>query len=205
MNRKVFGISLPRTGTSSLAVAFRHLDFHTAHYLTEADYEYIHEYDFANDFPIPLRYKELDERFPNSKFIFTARPSESWLDSYELHLSRTKHISDGNWQDYNLSLFGTLDFDRKHFKNVYMKHWEDVLEYFKGRADDLLILDFPYRLKSWNDICDFVEVKLPDDVLEFPNKCGSYSISNPFCPDNEDRRTDEQWKRYNSPRKRRRA
>ena len=191
---RIFGVSCPRTGTSSLAYAIRKLGLNTGHYFSEEWYRHIHEYEFANDFPITFRYKELDERFPGSKFIYSDRPVDDWLKSYELHLERTGHLTIGNWQEYNKEMFGGTKFDKEHFRKVFLNHREEVFEYFKDRPDDLLVLKMPYDIKSWGEIARFIGVPYPKGVhiKAFPHKCGSYSESNPWCP-SVDRKSDPAW------------
>jgi len=190
---KFFGVSLPRTGTSSLAYAVKHLGLYTAHYLPESTYAHIHMYDFANDFPIPLRYKELDKRFPNSKFIYTDRPVEDWLKSYETHLNRTGGVTIGNWQEYNTEIFGSTKFDKEHFREAFLNHREKVMEYFKDR-EDFLVLAMPYSKHTWEELCRFMGLNYPKryNPKAFPHKCGSFSESNPWCP-YEDRKRDPSW------------
>ena len=192
--QRIFGISFPRTGTSSLAYAIRKLGWNTRHYLSERDYQYIQSYEFANDFPITFRYKELDDRFPDSKFIYSDRPVEDWLKSYETHLQRTGDVTMGNWQEYNRHMFGSTKFDKEHFREVFLKHREEVFEYFKDRPDDLLVLNMPYDVKEWTEICIFLGAEPTKwvRIKAFPNKCGSYSESNPWCP-RENRKLDPRW------------
>ena len=190
--RKYFGISLPRTGTSSLAYAIRELGLVTRHYLHKRELSELPYVDFANDFPIPLIYKELDKRFKDSKFIFTDRNVDEWLESYELHWERTGHLTVGNWDEYNLEMFGTLKFDKEVFREAFLRHREDVFSYFKDRPNSLLVLDMPYTAEEWSEICKFIGVK-PTIGGNFPHKCGSYSVSNPWCPRDE-RKPDPVWR-----------
>jgi hypothetical protein len=192
ISRKFFGVSLPRTGTSSLAYAIRELGLVTEHYLHKRDLDILPRVDFANDFPIPLIYKQLDEQFKGSRFLFTDRNVDDWLDSYELHWERTGHLTIGNWHEYNMEMFGTLKFDRKVFRNAFLRHREDVFEYFKDRPEALLVLDMPYTAESWKEICKFIGVK-PTVYGGFPHKCGSYSVTNPHCPRDE-RNPDPVWR-----------
>lgn len=179
--KKFFGVSMPRTGTSSLAYAIRVLGLNTSHYLPKWDYAQINIYEFANDFPITFKYKELDERFPGSGFIYSDRPVDDWLKSYELHWERTGHLTVGNWDEYNMEVFGTLKFDKEIFREAFLNHRAEVFEYFKDRPDDLLVLEMPYQHHAWSHLSTFIGIK-PPKVLTFPHKCGSFSTSNAHCP-----------------------
>ena len=44
-------------------------------------YAMVEQFDAFEDNPWPLLYRELDERFPGSKFILTRRPTENWINS----------------------------------------------------------------------------------------------------------------------------
>jgi hypothetical protein len=186
---KYFGISFPRTGTSSLEFAMKKLGFNTRHYLIREDYQLISRLDFVNDFPIPLRFRQLDEMFACSKFIFSDRPVEAWLKSYETHWRRTGHLTCSNWDTYNKEAFGTLTFNKDLFAERFLQHRKDVFEYFKDRPEDLLVLDMPYKKDAWEKLTNYV--KVPDYqkqkvlLLGFPHACGSYASSNGWCPSSE--------------------
>jgi len=185
MSTKYFGISLPRTGTSSLHYAMYRLGLKGLHYLWDMDYDLIQRLDFANDFPISLRYKELDKKFAGSKFIYSDRPVDEWVKSYETHWQRTGHLTCGKWDVYNKEAFGTLTFDRDTFAERFLKHREEIFKYFKGR-DDLLVLEMPYTKAAWGLIIEYVGVpeKKKQQVISlgFPHACGSYASSNGWCP-----------------------
>ena len=75
---KIFGIGYSKTGTTSLTKALRilgynalHFPIHTMKHSSEKlnlRYEKLWRQAYS-DTPIPLFYKELDKRFPGSKFI----------------------------------------------------------------------------------------------------------------------------------------
>lgn len=186
MYNKFFGISLPRTGTSSLNRAMTSLVSSCRHYMDKRTFEgTIDTWRFANDFPISLWYKDLDKRFPGSGFIYPNRNVEEWLDSYEIHWSRTGHLTIQNWDEYNMEVFGTLKFDRKTFRDAFLRHQDEVFSYFHNR-DDLLVLDMPYTDRAWKQLCRFVGVAKSD--RSFPNINGSYASENPWCPRSEVRK-----------------
>ena len=92
---KIFGIGLSKTGTTSLYAAlhilgfragtFRHMKALGLEDWFKGDFtkDYLQEYDAVTDAPLTTMYPELDERYPNSRFILTLRPVESWLVSIE--------------------------------------------------------------------------------------------------------------------------
>ena len=81
MKNKIFGIGLSRTATTSLANALKEINIDIIHYPTSKAKMYSNAKDGACDLPVAVYYKELDKKFPNSKFIYTIREKEGWLDS----------------------------------------------------------------------------------------------------------------------------
>src|SRR4030095_6669082 len=88
---KIFGIGLSKTGTTSLANALQILGYKTrdnigvtnyvAGDLSSIDLDLVGAFDALTDTPIPSFYRELDKRFPGSKFILTVRARDEWLTS----------------------------------------------------------------------------------------------------------------------------
>ena len=79
---KVFCIGFHKTGTTSLELALKKLGYRVtgsfgtkdpdiAEKVHEMAYAMVPEYDAFEDNPWPILYRELDERFPGSKFILT--------------------------------------------------------------------------------------------------------------------------------------
>ncbi len=146
--RKIFGIGLPRTGTTSLVHALNVLGFPSRHacHFTE-------HFDSAvgfTDTPLWSDYREIDARFPGSCFIHTTREVEGWLDSLEKsHVVRffNRYVSDAkrsardevNHRCYT-RVFGTDEYDRDRFREAFAQHTEGVREFFESR-NELLVLD----------------------------------------------------------------
>ena len=139
---KIFGLGLSRTGTTSLAYALKEIGINIVHYPMSEAQLFDPENDGACDIPVIAHYKELDKTFPNSKFIYTFREKEDWLDSMAKYLPRKKNWATSTWQTQNrMAVYGQTDFDRNAFAKRYDFHDTNVREYFKGRKQDLLILD----------------------------------------------------------------
>lgn len=171
---KIFGIGLSRTGTVSLTTALKILGYNVIHAprpaCMPALYHTLLDYDGATDSCIAHNYKELDEAFPNSKFILTTRTLKPWLESYKNFLQNWR---DFEWDeiDMQLSLYGSLKFDVELYKKGYIKHHADVFSYFKDRPNDLLVIDFSVD-DNWRKICQFL-VRIPDYPFPHNNK-GNY-------------------------------
>ena len=168
---KYFGIGLSKTATSSLRDAFAILGMQAKHYLREEEFRQMGKQDFYNDLPIPMRYKELDNTFPNSKFIYTERNIDEWLDSCKAHWIKKGHVTSQNWPEYRIELFGQLHYDPDVFRRTYTEHKLGVLEYFKNR-DDLIIMDICAG-DGWNVLCPFIGKAVPQVPFPHRNKTRS--------------------------------
>lgn len=174
---KVFCIGFMKTGTTTLNRALSILGYRVSHnswkwlkMICKNDWKGIQEkmdaWDAVEDNPIPLIYKELDALYPGSKFILTEREPEKWYNSVSYHvgdLSSPMH----EW------LFGRGKGlprnDKKHALNVFVKHRENVIEYFKDRPDDLLIIDIT-KIENWDTICTFLGEEIPETAFPHANR-----------------------------------
>src|SRR3990172_8161285 len=138
--KKIFGIGLPKTGQSSLAMAMWILGHKTVQYPYNASQ--IQNNDFSLDLPVVIQYKKLDKKYPNSKFILTTRDLDSWLKSMRNHYRRYPASKRYKQQlMFRLKFWGTVNFNKKLMTKKYYEHIEDVNKYFKGREKDLLIIN----------------------------------------------------------------
>jgi hypothetical protein len=159
---KIFGIGLTRTGTTSLTEALKILGYSAVH--CPMSYDEIGKYDASTDTPVAARFKFLDLLYPNSKFILTTRDINSWIES-AAYLQRS--CDDPLWKLETRSiLWKSLVFDKEKFIQGYHKHHSKVLEYFKSRHTDLLILDLKQSNK-WEILCRFLNKSIPS--IEYPN------------------------------------
>jgi len=175
---KIFGIGFHKTGVSSLAIALKILGFRTnkgvlplrelmnkQEYIEllknkeyQIYYDVLENYDATLDNPWYILYKELDQKFPNSKFILTIRDDNKWLDS-------AKNFFSGNKNEIHQIIYGVTHIESNEdlYLNRYKKHNQEVLKYFKGRENDLLILNWENG-DGWKELCSFLNkpiVKLP--------------------------------------------
>lgn len=174
---KIFCVGLQRTGTTSLNKALNILGYNSIHgpyqLFNSVDDPLISRFDAFTDNPIPLLYKKLDSKFPNSKFILTTRDIDTWLESVEWLFERGYSAYKRNkYPEINRihkSLYGRETFDRIAFKDKWLEHKEDVLNYFKERKSDLLILDQSQNF-NWNELCNFLNQPVPDTPFPYKHK-----------------------------------
>ena len=179
---KIFGIGLSKTGTTSLTKALEVLGYKSIHHpqnwvtindgKLQFDYQQVDNYDTFTDIEIARFYKELDRRYPGSKFILTTRNMDSWLNSCKNHLHPYNQYGDSLnlllEQIYGSTVYSTDE----EFKQAYLKHYNDVLDYFNDRSDDLLILDVNSEQK-WEQICQFLGHQVPKQAYPIANKASS--------------------------------
>ena len=168
-NKKIFGIGLFKTGTSSLGDALSELGYKTSSDFIKLGIsedvfwdvnssdgfkpyfsiikKYLKNYDAFSDSPWLYLYRELDEWYPNSKFILTIRDPE------KLAISDIKM-----WKR-----MGRKPKSKDEYIERYNKHVKNVKEYFKNRPNDLLILDVSSP-NVWKELCNFLDIK------NIPNK-----------------------------------
>jgi hypothetical protein len=147
---RVFGIGLHKTGTTSLAQAFRIMGLDAAHWESPHWARYIWqemketgssrtlEMHYALcDLPIPLLYEQLDAAYPGSRFILTVRDEDAWINSIRVHWQamRQDWNNDVFSNEIHRELYGTTEFDEQIFRERYRRHNDDVMCYFHGRSD----------------------------------------------------------------------
>jgi hypothetical protein len=150
---KIFGIGLSRTGTTSCYYLMKEFGFTAVHY--PSSMQEIDEHFFCNDTPISARFEELDQLYPNSKFVYTIRSVHKWASSCVMRFSNPKRLDVIRsmphqlkwWYDYgDLNLYerdmvGVATVTEEELVVGYRKHDQRVRSYFKDRPSDLLILD----------------------------------------------------------------
>lgn len=173
---KIFGIGLSKTGTTSLAHALEILGYKTKDYpgitryragdLASIDLSVVDAHDALTDTPIPSFYRELDRQYPNSKFILTVREKDGWLKSCKKQFN--EKLAARQNEAHNqlfMDLYGCVVFDEEKFSRGYDRFVSGVLEYFKDRPQDLLVLDITSG-EGWEKLCPFLGRPIPD--IPFP-------------------------------------
>ena len=170
---KIFGIGLNKTGLTTLTRALIILGYRGAQHPSPTKYANIRHDDFIVDMPVPYRYRELDVRFPGSKFILTVRTDlEEWWASAE---NQHRKEEDAGYElpgwhfEYRMQSYGTIDFDKELHTLFYARHHAEVLSYFRHRMSDLLVLDF-FSGDGWEPLCKFLGKPVPDERFPHLNK-----------------------------------
>ena len=188
MNPKIFCIGFHKTGTTSLELAlimlgirvtgsFGTKDPDIAQKVHSMAYAKVAEFDAFEDNPWPILYRELDDKFPGSKFILTRRPAAAWIRSMvkdfaltETPMRRWIYGEDAGCPEGNEDTYIAR----------YERHNKEVLDYFAARPNDLLVFDLP-KGDGWNKLCPFLGHDIPDEPFPHANKASlSRKIKNYF-------------------------
>lgn len=151
-------------------------------------------------FSCPDTFKYLDKAYPGSKFILTVRDdAEQWYQSLiKFHiklfgegeriptsedLKNAEYVRKGFM--YNmLKLYNTSDSD-PYNKDIliahYEKHNQEILNYFKDRPDDLLVLNVS-KADDYKRFVKFIGVESPFSQFPWENKTSNFSITLLFQP-----------------------
>lgn len=166
-----------KTGTTTLNRALSILGYRVSHNswqwlysIMRNDWEKVSklalEWDALEDNPIPLIYKELDQLFPNSKFILSTRESDAWYQSVSYHIGNL--ISPMHEWLFGLGK-GLPMKDKNHAIAVYETHQKAVRDYFQSRPNDLLIIDVT-KTQNWDAICTFLGEPIPKEAFPHANQ-----------------------------------
>lgn len=175
---KVFGIGLPKTGTTSLGYCFRRFGF--KHRTFDMDLAVLvkrnelapvfaeaEKFETFEDWPWFAIYRELDQRFPRSKFVLTTRKdTATYVKSLQGHHEREGIRSEDfvkpHWWD---EVFGVepREWDYEFSARRYERHNREVLEYFGDRIGKDLIVVCWEQGDGWAELSRFLGKKCPDE------------------------------------------
>lgn len=195
MFNKIFNFGFPKTGTTSLNQALNMLGFKAIHNPKNFRQQAMEgQYHFDRDDWQALTnfgehfYPQLDQAYPNSKFILTIRDEEAWLQSWQKQIGESSGDEIGarwawtrklrTWErgvkrilEYDtrithkyarIDIFGTYRFHAERCLYVYRLHQKNAREYFQERPQDFLIMNIPAG-DGWEKLCPFLEIeKIPE-------------------------------------------
>jgi hypothetical protein len=175
---KIFGIGFHKTGTKSLATALQELGYRVtgpdwidnrniAREACALAFNLLKEFDAFQDNPWAVLYRELDQNCPGSKFILTLRPTDQWLASVVRYFGH-KNTPMRKW----IYGVGHPAGNEAIYRERYERHNSEVLEYFKDRPDDLLILRITEG-EGWQPLCSFLKRKVPQRRFPHVNSAGA--------------------------------
>ncbi len=181
--RKVVGLGLARTGTTSLHNALVLAGLNSAPssaVLLDAvgaverlDLGFLAGHDAFFDNPVPFLARELDSVLPDARFVITWRPCDEWLGSMQWLFGpgmerldrRTRRLG----HHVHRVVYGTDRFDENVLAEIHGQHYEWLRSWSKDR-DDVLWLDLRDGL-DWEPLSGFIDVVPPE--LPFPHSNSS--------------------------------
>lgn len=186
--KKVFGIGISRTGTTSLSKALRRLGYDTIHaplsIIKRVDGKIVlnekavMHYEALTDSTVAFMYKELDAAFPDAKFILTVRDVERWL----LSMRRVQKVRlivrmiPKTNQLFREAFGENYLYDEAAMRAKFLKHIQEVTAYFAGR-NNLLVMDFAAG-DGWEKLCRFLGRPVPDTPFPHNNNKSLVTFSN---------------------------
>jgi hypothetical protein len=153
--------------------------------------EYCKTAEFFQDVPFskPFTFIALDQAYVNSKFILTIRDDpEQWYNSItKFHgkkwgmngkiptqedLKQASYISKGRPWEMNRLTY-TTPADDPYQKDIliqsYIDHNNSVIEYFRHRPDDLLVLNVAKK-GAYKKLCEFLGKPVTQEEFPWKNK-----------------------------------
>lgn len=191
---KVFGIGWAKTGTKTLGECLTILGYnHQSRRLDLAEdlrtgdlsriLALVRQKDSFEDWPWLLLYREFDQAFPSSRFILTQRNPERWLRSYQ-NLLEEANQSTKQLNEIRSLLYG-LPFPNvspEQLQERYLRHNQEVVDYFKDRPQQLLIIDWESG-DGWQSLCKFLGKGIPQAPFPHANR-GNYTPLQSFLATN---------------------
>lgn len=170
--RKVFGVGLNKTGTTTFAtcmqsLGYRHMGYRLdlLRHFRAGNYEEIFavtdRYQSFDDWPYPLMYKLLADRYPDARFVLTVRADpEAWFESLCRHSRRSHPLSNARRFVYG---YRYPDNAKAHHIDFYLRHNAAVQAHLGSRVKVLCWENGD----GWNELTSFLGISPPD--LPFPH------------------------------------
>lgn len=149
--RKVIGVGLNKTATKSLAQCFKYMGYRNHSYSLEAFELYqqrnwlalfarMDQNDSFEDWPWPLMYKEIDQRYPDARFILTVRKNpQAWYRSLCKMAVRMGPLNDFEKHIYGYNMPQAAQESHIAF---YEQHNAAVRSYFADKPGKLIEICF---------------------------------------------------------------
>jgi hypothetical protein len=178
---KVIGLGLNKTGTKTLQCALRRLGYERLASCRRdllLDYRngdpepalaVVEQHDLCEDWPYPLMYAEIFERFgPSARYVLTLRKSPSaWLDSLKAHSLRTDPDFHCRTLAYGYAYPHGAEAEHLRF---YERHEREVTAFFAARGASASLLQVCWeRGDGWDRLCGFLGLPAPDEPFPHEN------------------------------------
>ncbi len=178
---RVFCVGWHKTGTSTLGLALIELGYKvlgcrldTVEDLKAGRIESVlaiaDDFDALQDVPWAFLFKELDQRYPGSRFILTDRDEAAWLKSAQ------GHFASGNYPMHEVMYGeGRLEGNENLYLTRFRAHNAAVRSYFRDRPGDFMEMNLSAG-DGWEQLCAFLGKPVPGRPFPHANK-GPHSLS----------------------------
>jgi len=95
------------------------------------------QYQAFSDNPWMMFYEYIESNYPNVKFILVLRDSKEWISSM---IRIMGGVCPSYWEPILYNTNGDVIFNEKNALKVYETHIKNVIQYFEGKKDKLLVL-----------------------------------------------------------------
>lgn len=145
-------------------------------------------------FSLPYTFQALDMKFPGSKFILTMRDnSDQWYSSLiSFHskllgcgkvpdyddLKKATYVYRGWMLEANRAIYQTPDnniYNREILINHYNFHNQSVMEYFRHRPNDLLVINLAEK-GSYAKFCEFIGKPCTREEFPWENRTDKIKV-----------------------------
>ena len=172
MIKKVFGIGLSKTGTTSLNAALEILGYKSIHYPPlDQLFSLLSSNDAATDTPVACCFKELLQIYPDAQFIYTQRDQDAWLQSARSEFAG-RPVFEPWKREVRRRLYGSIEWDEGSFRAGYLRHHQHVQAVFAEKQQQLLSIDLVGGA-GWQQICSFLNRSIPTRPFPHLNASGS--------------------------------
>ncbi len=198
MSLSVIGAGVGRTGTYSLKLAINELGLGPCHHMEEVlfhiqeqvpmwsnalsghpSWEKIFEgYNSAVDWPTAGFFDELNEFYPEAKFILTDRDPKTWAESfsdtiYTLLASKDTPPHMGAWMDMAKQVIKKTGFP----PGLSVQELTEAFEAHSAAVKAMIPKDrlLVYQVKQgWEPLCEFLDKPVPDKPFPRTNDRGEF-------------------------------
>lgn len=167
---KILGVGLSRTGSKSLNNALLLLGYRSIHFEPQRlkdvilgtsknpEFRRYNDVDAVTDIPAAYFYRELQDAYPECKFILTVRDVDSWFESIKWHF---EHTSPGEFgRAMRKLIYGA---ETKAIETLFKKKFQDHNEQVVRTIPktQLLIMNI-LEGDGWEKLCPFLGVPVPE-------------------------------------------
>lgn len=167
----IWGIGLPKTGTTSCTRALALLGYRVRHHdpnvigLLNHRFRGVQFHVLLNCMEFPL----LDELMPGGRFIYTERDVEPWLQSIDYHMNcrlRSCATIAPGYAYWRAKVFGSINPTMNQFLDARRRQDDLVERYFKDQPERLLRIRVCHG-EGWHKLCPFLGQPIPA-AIPFP-------------------------------------